>query len=430
MKGDRGPGSGRPVSASKVRPTLQLESGAPRSAGRSSKTFSIAPEGVEHALTVAVRVRPLIGANQDERSDILREMDKKVVVVLDPDSEKSYLDSVQHRSKEKRYTFDVVFGKQSTNEEVYDLTVGRMVADVMSGRSATVFAYGATGSGKTHTMVGNEHDPGLMVLAVTSIFRNVRSMKQTDGEYTVSCSYLEVYNEVIYDLLVQKSTALDLREDPNGNVKVSGLRSLEVSDVKDIMKLLETGNARRKTESTKANATSSRSHAVLEIQVNHASRPGVHAQSTLGKLALVDLAGSERAAETGNAGQKLRDGANINKSLLALANCINALGKATGGRSLGYVPYRHSKLTRLLKDGLSGNSRTCMVATVSCAAHVRSLPLRPEQCTISGHRLGQCCGRAGAARGALGTGRGTAGDACGSDPPVILELGVFASRSS
>jgi kinesin family member 18/19 len=159
---------------------------------------------------------------------------------------------------------------------------------------------------------------------------------------------------------------LQLREDPVLGVVPAGLTHLRVTSARDILRLLDDGNARRKTERTDANSRSSRSHAVLEVHVRRTRRNHYKARQLLGKLALVDLAGSERAAETNNIGQKLRDGANINRSLLALANCINALGKATGGRA--YVPYRNSKLTRLLKDGLSGNSRTVMIATVAAAS--------------------------------------------------------------
>ncbi|KAF5187647.1 Kinesin-like protein, partial [Thalictrum thalictroides] len=139
-----------------------------------------------------------------------------------------------------------------------------------------------------------------------------------------------------------------------------------VSSADKILELLNLGNSRRKTESTEANATSSRSHAVLEIMVKRKQKNKYRNQVIRGKLSLVDLAGSERASETNSGGQKLRDGANINRSLLALANCINALGKQQK-KGLAYVPYRNSKLTRILKDGLSGNSRTVMIATVSPA---------------------------------------------------------------
>jgi len=204
-----------------------------------------------------------------------------------------------------------------------------------------------------------------MLLSLVDIFDNIRELS-ADYDFEVTCSYLEVYNELIYDLLVKNSASLELREDPEKGAIAVGLKKIEVKNTDNVMDLLREGNSRRKTEPTEANAVSSRSHAVLEIGVRRSSRaPGYKSQMLCGKLALVDLAGSERASETLNVGQKLRDGANINRSLLALANCINALGKAKKG---AYVPYRNSKLTRLLKDGLSGNSRTVMVANVSCGS--------------------------------------------------------------
>ncbi|KAK4346717.1 hypothetical protein RND71_033056 [Anisodus tanguticus] len=147
---------------------------------------------------------------------------------------------------------------------------------------------------------------------------------------------------------------------------VAGLRCIKVNSADKILELLNLGNSRRKTENTEVNETSSRSHAVLEITVTRKQRDKYSNQVIRGKLALVDLAGSERASETNSGGKKLRDGANINRSLLALANCINALGKQQK-KGLAYVPYRNSKLTRILKDGLSGNSQTIMIATISPA---------------------------------------------------------------
>ncbi|CAN1184369.1 Kinesin-like protein KIN-8B [Linum perenne] len=214
-------------------------------------------------------------------------------------------------------------------------------------------------------MVGNSDDPGLMVLSLNTIF-DLMKMNKGPDQFEVTCSYLEVYNEVIYDLLEKSSGHLELREDPEQGIIVAGLRCIKVHSADKILELLNLGNSRRKTESTEANATSSRSHAVLEITVKRRQRNKYRDQILKGKLALVDLAGSERASETNNVGHKLRDGGNINRSLLALANCINALGKQQK-KGLAYVPYRNSKLTRILKDGLSGNSRTVMVATISPA---------------------------------------------------------------
>ncbi|KAJ9532634.1 hypothetical protein QJQ45_010730 [Haematococcus lacustris] len=161
-------------------------------------------------------------------------------------------------------------------------------------------------------MVGSAGDPGLMVLSLQRIFQD-RDRLFKDEELEVICTYLEVYNETIFDLLVKSSGPLELREDPEQGVQVAGLRQINVSSAEDIMDLLDEGNRRRKTESTDANAQSSRSHAVLEISIKRSPRNHYRVQQLRAKLSLVDLAGSERAAETNNAGQKLRDGANINR---------------------------------------------------------------------------------------------------------------------
>ncbi|KAJ1701727.1 hypothetical protein LUZ63_001506 [Rhynchospora breviuscula] len=315
-------------------------------------------------LSVAVKCRPLTEAERRRSRHIIQVIDDKNVVVLDPDLSKDYLEIIQNRTKERRYSFDHVYAPGCSNADVYR-NISSTIAGVIQGLNATVFAYGSTGSGKTYTMVGTSKDPGLMVLSLNTIFDHIKKDKSSDA-FEVSCSYLEVYNEVIYDLLEKSSGHLELREDPQHGIVVAGLRSIKVHSADRILELLNLGNSRRKTESTEANATSSRSHAVLEITVKRKQKNQYGSQVLRGKLALVDLAGSERASETNSGGQKLRDGANINKSLLALANCINALGKQHK-KGLAYVPYRNSKLTRILKDGLSGNSQTVMVATISPA---------------------------------------------------------------
>ncbi|KAJ4714630.1 Kinesin-like protein [Melia azedarach] len=312
-------------------------------------------------LTVVVKCRPL--TSREQGRDIVRVNKDKEVVVLDPDLLKDYLERIQNRTKEKKYCFDHAFGPGCTNMDVYKTCISSIISGVVQGLNATVFAYGSTGSGKTYTMVGKKCDPGLMVLSLHTIFDLIKKDKSSD-EFEVTCSYLEVYNEVIYDLLEKSSGHLELREDPEHGIVVAGLRCIKVHSADKILELLNLGNSRRKTESTEANATSSRSHAVLEITVKRRQKNKYRNQVMRGKLALVDLAGSERASETNSGGQKLRDGANINRSLLALANCINALGKQQK-KGLVYVPYRNSKLTRILKDGLSGNSQTVMVATIS-----------------------------------------------------------------
>ena len=177
-------------------------------------------------------------------------------------------------------------------------------------------------------------------------------------EYTVKLSYLEIYNEVVRDLF---STAdnLELREDKDKGLVVAGLSFITPRNPSEVLKAIRKGNKRRTCEPTQANQTSSRSHAVLQIATEHTSRSN-NIQIVTGKMSLIDLAGSERAAKTNNRGLRMVEGANINRSLLALGNCINALCEMKG-----HVPYRDSKLTRLLKDSLGGNCRTVMIACIS-----------------------------------------------------------------
>jgi len=354
------------VFSARVERGVRAVSTCSASGGRST---SVVPHGGgASALSASTQS---ISTDRSLQKSILRVVNRDTVVVVDPDEEKAYLDQVQRRSKARRYTFDVAFGDNATNAEVYEATGRGLISAVVNGMNSTVFAYGSTGSGKTHTMIGNYDEPGMMFLSLVDIFDQIKSMEH-DYEFEVKCSYLEVYNELIYDLLVVDSTPLELREDPERGPVPMGLTRIAVTCPDDITKLLHEGNERRSVDHTEANATSSRSHAVLEISVKRWERNArSKAKHVLcGKLSLVDLAGSERAADTQNSGQKLRDGANINKSLLALANCINALGRHSNSKAKGrmYIPYRNSKLTRLLKDGLSGNSRTAMIATVSASS--------------------------------------------------------------
>ncbi|XP_068084408.1 kinesin-like protein KIF19 [Anabrus simplex] len=290
----------------------------------------------------------------------------RLMVVLEDDGDKNDV-LRQKRGGERRYVYDVAFGEESTQEEVYEHTTRSLVQDVLVGYNATVFAYGATGSGKTHTMVGSPQQPGIMVRALNDLFQHVRESPHPE-HFVVTMSYLEIYNENIRDLLNPSSGFLELREDPRGrNIQVAGLFEISTTSTEEVMRLLQKGNRARTVEPTAANKTSSRSHALLSVTVRQTSplrqnsdRP--RARVKQGRLFMIDLAGSERASQTKNRGKRLQEGAHINRSLLALGNCINAL---SGGAR--YVNYRDSKLTRLLKDALSGNCRTVMVAHVSPA---------------------------------------------------------------
>ncbi|XP_040033032.2 kinesin-like protein KIF19 [Gasterosteus aculeatus] len=321
-------------------------------------------ESKEHQLTVALRIRPLSDAETEEAAAVVaHRVDDQMVVLMDPMEDPDDILRA-NRSREKTYMFDVTFDYSANQEEVYRATTKGLIEGLISGYNATVFAYGPTGCGKTYTMLGTDKEPGIYVRTLNDLFR---AIEETSGDmmYSVSMSYLEIYNEVIRDLLNPSSGFLDLREDSKGVIQVAGITEVSTINAQEIMELLMKGNKQRTQEPTAANQTSSRSHAVLQVAVKQQSRSRDLLQEVrFARLFMIDLAGSERAAQTQNRGQRLKEGAHINRSLLALGNCINALSDKNGK----YVNYRDSKLTRLLKDSLGGNSRTVMIAHISPAS--------------------------------------------------------------
>ncbi|XP_071394416.1 kinesin-like protein KIF19 isoform X4 [Centroberyx affinis] len=322
-------------------------------------------ESKDHQLTVALRIRPLSDAEQEEAATIVaHRVDDQMVVLLDPMEDPDDILRA-NRSREKTYMFDVAFDYSANQEEVYRATTKGLIEGLISGYNATVFAYGPTGCGKTYTMLGTDKEPGIYVRTLNDLFRAIEETSD-DMQYSVSMSYLEIYNEMIRDLLNPSSGFLDLREDSKGVIQVAGITEVSTINAREIMELLMKGNKQRTQEPTAANQTSSRSHAVLQVAVRQQSRcRDVLQEVRFARLFMIDLAGSERAAQTQNRGQRLKEGAHINRSLLALGNCINALSEKNGNK---YVNYRDSKLTRLLKDSLGGNSCTVMIAHISPAS--------------------------------------------------------------
>ncbi|KAK0396631.1 hypothetical protein QR680_001793 [Steinernema hermaphroditum] len=315
--------------------------------------MSLARPTSAQQLTVAVRLRPLNEQEKARRAfQCVYSLDSQRVLLVDPEKfENNVLR--QNRQHERQFSYDAAFAPNASHEEVHAATTAPLIDFVVSGFNATVFAYGATGAGKTYTMIGTKENPGLMTLLTKSLYEKINP-----DEYTVYLSYLEVYNEVIRDLLNPSAGFLELLEDDKGNVQVPGLSRVKAPNTSKIMQILQEGNSRRTQEATAANKSSSRSHALLQVTlyknaVQH------------GKLFLIDLAGSERASQTLNKGKRLKEGAAINRSLLALGNVINSLSSGNKGR---YVNYRDSKLTRLLKDSLGGNSKTCMIAHVTSSS--------------------------------------------------------------
>uniref|UniRef100_A0A9J7ZBW9 Kinesin-like protein n=1 Tax=Cyprinus carpio carpio TaxID=630221 RepID=A0A9J7ZBW9_CYPCA len=315
--------------------------------------------------TVALRIRPLSDAELEEGATIIaHKVDDQMVVLMDPMEDPDDILRA-HRSREKTYMFDVAFDYSATQDEVYRSTTKGLIEGLISGYNATVFAYGPTGCGKTYTMLGTDREPGIYVRTLNDLFKAIEETSD-DMQYSVSMSYLEIYNEMIRDLLNPSSGFLDLREDSKGEIQVAGITEVSTINAREIMELLMKGNKQRTQEPTAANQTSSRSHAVLQVAVRQQSRcRDILQEVRFARLFMIDLAGSERASQTQNRGQRLKEGAHINRSLLALGNCINALSEKNGNK---YVNYRDSKLTRLLKDSLGGNSRTVMIAHISPAS--------------------------------------------------------------
>ncbi|KAH7887977.1 P-loop containing nucleoside triphosphate hydrolase protein [Phlebopus sp. FC_14] len=305
--------------------------------------------------------------------DIVQIVDDRILT-FDPDEkdkarafvERGFLPPGTKRYKDKRFMFDRVFDGEARQDEVYAATAKPLLNGLLDGYNATVFAYGATGCGKTHTISGTEGDPGVIYLAMSDLFQRIEDRKD-EWNTEVVVTFLEIYNEEIRDLLTEPGTlaprgGLQIREDKS--VKVVGLVELHPTSAEEVKQIVLQGNARRTQSPTHANETSSRSHAVLQVHVTQSPRTAsLTEQRTMATLSIIDLAGSERAAATSNMGQRMVEGANINKSLLALGNCINALCESGG--AIRHVPYRNSKLTRLLKFSLGGNCKTVMVVCIA-----------------------------------------------------------------
>ncbi|XP_048411463.1 kinesin-like protein KIF19 isoform X1 [Stegostoma tigrinum] len=322
-------------------------------------------ESKDQQLTVALRIRPINETEVEEGATIIaHKVDEQMVVLMDPMEDPDDILRA-NRSREKLYMFDVTFNYTASQDDVYRATTKGLIEGIISGYNATVFAYGPTGAGKTYTMLGTDYEPGIYVRTLNDLFKCIEETSD-DMEYTVSMSYLEIYNEMIRDLLNPSSGFLDLREDSKGGIQIAGITEVSTINAKEIMQLLVKGNKQRTQEPTAANKTSSRSHAVLQVTVRQKSRiKNILQEVRIGRLFMIDLAGSERASQTQNRGKRMKEGAHINRSLLALGNCINALSERGGNK---YVNYRDSKLTRLLKDSLGGNSRTVMIAHISPAS--------------------------------------------------------------
>lgn len=269
---------------------------------------------------------------------------------------------------EIKFVFDKLFDQDASQETVYQSTTSGLLDSVLDGFNGTVFAYGATGCGKTYTVSGTPEQPGIIFRVMQELFERMEDLKDTK-RFELSLSYLEIYNETIRDLLKPETVPkrLIIREDGANKISVSNLSYHNPQTVQEVIDLVIKGNINRTTSPTEANEVSSRSHAVLQIHIMQTNRTAdLTSEHTFATLSIIDLAGSERAAATKNRGERLYEGANINRSLLALGNCINALCLTDGGTNRScHIPYRDSKLTRLLKFSLGGNCKTVMIVCIS-----------------------------------------------------------------
>jgi centromeric protein E len=283
------------------------------------------------------------------------------------------------------FAFDHIFDGGADQESVYRAIAQPLVGKAFDGLNSSLLAYGQTSSGKTHSMTGSAADPGITPRLVVDLFEAVSKLP-AGATVDVTCSMLEIYNESLVDLLVQSGPAsrpssrekLEIREDPTNGVHVHGLVNAPVSSAADVHALLQRGNAARAVAATNMNATSSRSHMIVAFRIAQSLPIDADTcREVRAVINLVDLAGSERATKSGAEGAALKEGANINRSLSALGMVVNALAEKSRGQRAArpgkpiHVPYRDSKLTRVLQDSLGGNSVTVMLCAVSPNASER-----------------------------------------------------------
>eukprot|EP00092_Neocalanus_flemingeri_P002888 GFUD01003089.1.p1 GENE.GFUD01003089.1~~GFUD01003089.1.p1 ORF type:complete len:776 (-),score=221.90 GFUD01003089.1:576-2903(-) len=312
------------------------------------------------SVKVVVRCRPLNAKEVEQGHETCVQMfpDKGLIEIRNP--------SLGPTDPMKTFTFDAVFDCNSKQLDLYAETFAPLVDSVLDGFNGTIFAYGQTGTGKTYTMEGIHDVPeqrGVIPNSFEHIFSHIQ--KSENQQYLVRASYLEIYMEDVRDLLSKDQTkSLDLKERPDTGVYVKDLSSFVCKSISEIEHVMSVGNQNRSVGRTEMNEHSSRSHAIFIITVE-CSEQDVEGESHIrvGKLNLVDLAGSERQAKTGAVGDRLKEATKINLSLSALGNVISSL---VDGKSV-HVPYRDSKLTRLLQDSLGGNARTIMVANLGPA---------------------------------------------------------------
>ncbi|XP_075152200.1 CENP-meta [Haematobia irritans] len=297
----------------------------------------------KNSIQVAIKVRPLLKKEKDQQS-LWRVINNSIQ---------------QSDSQTDPYYFDHIFDQNATNQQIFDKMAKHIVHSAIQGFNGTIFAYGQTSSGKTYTMMGDEDNPGVMVLAAKHIFREIELA--TDRQFLIRVGYIEIYNEKIYDLLNKKNQDLKIHETGSGIITVN-CEECFITTEEELLQYLTQGSKERTVGETNMNERSSRSHAIFRIIVESRKIDRGEDDSIIQSvLNLVDLAGSERADQTGARGTRLKEGGHINKSLLFLSNVIKRLSENEDDK---FISFRDSKLTRILQASLGGNALTAIICTI------------------------------------------------------------------
>ncbi|XP_049817290.1 centromere-associated protein E isoform X2 [Aethina tumida] len=298
-------------------------------------------------IQVAIRARPSIEREVKKKLGDNWTIQKNIIFQVDDNGVRC----------NEPYSFDCIFNVDKTNKDIYNTSVKPLISSAMEGFNSTIFAYGQTSSGKTHTMLGSETSPGIMQIAVEEIFSII--MNNSDRKYLIRISYLEIYNEKVNDLLCAEHTDMKVREDRDGNHFVESKEEV-ASNPSQVFALMRQGNKNRKVGCTDMNERSSRSHTIFKIMIEAKTSALQSHAATVSTLNFVDLAGSERISQTKAAGVRMKEGVHINKSLSTLGMVIRQLSDQEK-----FISFRDSKLTRLLQHALGGNAKTLVIATIT-----------------------------------------------------------------
>lgn len=264
------------------------------------------------------------------------------------------------------YSFDHLFPPESSNSDIFASVVQKIVYKSMQGFHGTVFTYGQTSSGKTFTMSGSQSQPGVIPLSIHYCFESIHK-RFTDREFLIRVAYLEVYNEQVKDLLNTELSQIKIQHDVKLGTVLTGVKEQVVLNAQQVIALLKAGEAHRHVGNTDMNEKSSRAHTILKLTIESKARiDSADGPIRVSVLNLVDLAGSENAKMTGSTGERAREAKHINQSLLTLSLILQRLSTVKNGSShIQYLPFRDSKLTRLLQSSLSGNAQITIICTIS-----------------------------------------------------------------